>query len=352
MTKILIKPESNAIPIKRIGFLGLSDYGIKYFNYLIQNKDFEIVYATSKSKRRDHSNRLERDIEQLCSENSIPYFGNINVNKCVDKFTKFDTDIVILGGYDAILKEEFLNKSSKYGVINTHFGIIPMNRGCNPSMWAVLQNVPQGFTTYFCTKDIDLPDSIIDICEVKTPDRCTSKHAYDLLSSEAVKRFPGVLKSLQTGIYDIPNMNTLKNVKEMGNNYHSQGIPNESYVSWNWKCHFIQRFSDSNLFEPYPTVRTVSSYSEDIWFKVECVTHIDYMNDKEITLYNKTATGEVVCINDNKFIVRATDGLVHCVSDSPIHRRLLNQVFTSIGDKGKHGIPLKFPGLYIDVKKM
>ena len=67
MTKILIKPESNAMPIKRIGFLGLSDYGIKYFNYLIQNKDFEIVYATSKSKRRDHSNRLERDIEQLCT---------------------------------------------------------------------------------------------------------------------------------------------------------------------------------------------------------------------------------------------------------------------------------------------
>ena len=354
--KILIEPETHKIPIKRIGFLGLSDYGLEYFKHLISDDNYEIVYATSKSKKRDHSNELEIELENLCKDNSIPYFGNINVNKHIHKFLNLNVDIVILGGYDGILKEEFLNKSSKYGVINTHFGIIPMNRGCNPSMWAILKNLPQGFTTYFCNTDIDLSDKIIDIQEVKVPERCTSEKAYKLLSNEAVKRLPIILKSLQSGIYDMSNMKTIKKMNEKGNNYHCQGMPNDSYVSWDWKCKFIERFSDSNLFRPYPTIRTVTPNDKEIWFEVKYVTHVDDMNEEEITIFHTSQVGQV--LSNSKYcsytqpVICARDGFVHCEIQSSNITDLKEDnlvILKSVGNVGKHGIYSKFSGTYLDI---
>ncbi|CAE7851767.1 fmt [Symbiodinium microadriaticum] len=57
------------------------------------------------------------------------------------------TDLVVIGGYDGILKKPFLS-APKHGVINTHLGLLPQNRGCCPTLWAQLHGRPQGFTTY------------------------------------------------------------------------------------------------------------------------------------------------------------------------------------------------------------
>ena len=352
--KIVIKPEILTIDIKKIGFLGISKYGLEYLKHLVNDENFEVVYATSKVKKRGHSDLLENELQNICNDNNIPFLGNINVNNHVDKLSSYNADVVILGGYDGIIKDDFLCKGSKYGVINTHFGLIPKNRGCNPSMWGILENQTQGFTTYFCNNKIDSPEpnSIIDIFEINTEEeRNTSEEVYNILCENAINRFPLVLNALKTGNYDMSKINLLKEVNKYENSkYHTKGQPNESYISWFWRCIFIQRFSDSQVFNPYPTIRTNVDENE-IWFKVEKVVTLDDMDIIDVELFNNSKIGQVIYQNKNKIITRAIDGFVHCILEKS-DCILLNKILESKGGKGIHGIPKLFSKLQLPVEKI
>ncbi len=351
--KIIIKPEIFTIDIKRIGFLGLSKYGLEYFKYLINDKSFEVVYTTSKRKKREHSDLLEDELKMLCDDNNIPFLGNIDVNKHVDELSSYNVDIVILGGYDGIIKNDFLCKGSKHGIINTHFGLIPKNRGCNPTMWGILENQSQGFTTYFCNNKIDSPDpnSIIDIFEIDVKERSTSEQIYNILCEKSINRFPMVLNALKTGNYDMSKINILNESDKYKNSkYHVKGLPNDSYISWFWRCIFIQRFSDSQVFRPYPTVRTCID-EQEIWLKVEKVVTLDDMDISDIKIFNNSKIGQVIYQNENKIITRAIDGFVHSILENS-NCTLLNKILVSKGDKGIHGIHKLFSKLQLPNEKI
>jgi len=321
--KIIIKPPE-VRHIRRVGFLGLSDYGLAYFKHLLSDPSYEVVYATSKSKPRDHSNGLEDELKCLCEERGIPYFGNVNVNKDVDKFASYDADLVVLGGYDAILKKDFLTRAAKHGVMNTHFGVIPLNRGCNPTMWAILKGLPQGFTTYLCNEEIDLPadEDIVDIVELTPELSGDAGEIYAALSTAAALRFPTVLDALRYGV------NLPRPPREKCSNYHTKALPNDSYVSWMWDAAFIKRFSDSQRFGNYPVVRTMNEKGDDLWFKVGKVIHGDV----------DVAPGTVMDVTEGVVTVSCINGLIKCIADAPSE-------WSGVMRSTARDIPVDFSGL-------
>ena len=59
-----------------------------------------------------------------------------------------------------ILKENIYN-APKFGCINFHPTLLPLNRGASPSNWIILNNQPKtGITFHFVSKDIDAGDII------------------------------------------------------------------------------------------------------------------------------------------------------------------------------------------------
>ena len=314
--KIIIRPPP-VRNVKRIGFLGISAYGMGYLKHLLSDPSYEVVYCTAKSKKKGHSDALEDELKTLCEVRGIPYLGNINVNK---EFPPYDgVDLVLLGGYDAILREDFLTRGAKYGVVNTHFGLIPLNRGCNPSMWAVLKNLPQGFTTYFCNKEIDLPDDDAVIDMQRVDGDFDSGEAYDVMCARAVERLPKVLEAIRSGI-TLPHPPV-----DGGVNYHDKRLPNDSYVSWHWRPEFLQRFSDSQRFGTYPVVRTECGS----WFKV---INTRPWNGPEGVPGQVVSPSEVLC-GPGPVATHAAE----CVFDAPV---LVGAVFES----KTHDIDAHFDG--------
>lgn len=256
----------------KIGFFGISKYGMGYLR-----KINDVAFATSKFKKVPHIKKLELELESYCNERGIPYLGNVDANECINRCK--EVDLCVFGGYDKIVGKEFL-EAPKYGVINTHFGLLPENRGCNPVMWSILEGKPLGFTTYFVSEKIDAGQTI-ERYQYSGSGRLTSFEAYNILCDIAVDRFPDVLKRIEESVY------------------HKAGMPNDSWIDWNWDNDYLLRFSDALYFPPYPGARAIVNGKE---VEVRILRACSY----------KGKVGEVLGINHEGVVVGTRESSVLC----------------------------------------
>ena len=251
----------------KIGFLGLSDYGFSILKFMHESNDFEIVFTSSKSKKMNHIDFLEQKFEKYCFSNNLNYLGNINANNEAVVDLAKETDLCVIGGYDKILKKPIIG-APKLGIINTHFGLIPENRGCNPTMWAILEDIDQGFTTYYVNENIDYGNIISKVSDSSIKN-VTVKEAYDKITNLAIKDFPKSINKIKKNIsYGLP--------RNKGR-YFKSGIPNNGYISLSWDRNYIKKFSDALWFPPYKPAM-IKTDEKDFYVKV-----IDSNKDK-ITL--------------------------------------------------------------------
>lgn len=282
-----------------------------------------MLFVTSKSKKIPHVLGIEKELKDYCVKNKLKYLGNIDAND--ESFVEMcrAADLCVLGGYDKIVHADFIN-ASKYGAINTHFGLIPENRGCNPVMWAILESRPQGFTTYFVSEKIDYGE-IIDRYEVKISKRLNSYKTYKLLSELSIDRLLKILETIWDKNYKPADINNLPS------NYHKQGMPNDSWISWHWNNEFITRFSDCLIFPPYPCARTIFKRHE-IQIKVACTKKKKHSNK----------IGEIVKIDSTgrQITVAAKEGFAFCEITNNAQIKI-GDVFTSkVGNI--HPIAIKY----------
>jgi len=311
------------IKIETIGLFGISDFGMGFLKNLIDSK-YEISFVTSKSKPVLHVIGLEKELKRICNRNKIEYLGNVDANSSDIIKKSSQVDLCILGGYDKILKSEILS-APKYGFINTHLGIIPQNRGCNPSMWAILNNIQQGATTYFVNEKID-KGSIIDI-QCLDDNSLNSYEAYQALSEKVSDHIVGCIGKVERGDPFLK--------PEGKERYHRSGMPNDGYISWSWSLEFIKRFSDSLIFPPY---RPMSTIYDGITIHLTC-------NEVEKILLPGVTNGTIMKKDGKNIHVKASDGIAMCT--------LLKDENINIGDLftyrlGKyHTIGEQFQGHYI-----
>lgn len=239
-----------------IAFLGNSDFGTELLQDFI-DRGFKISYVTTKKVDKPHAQGSLLEFERICSDNSIPLYKNANINeqKFIDMNKDMGVKYGIIGGYDGIIKRGYLD--SVDAVINTHFGIIPRNRGCNPSIWDILSGNEGGYTTYKISDEIDEGDIILQNT-VPIDDNETSESLYNKVKDLSISEYGKVFDSLNSG--------EIKTVEysEMDNIYHNSNMPNDRFVSWDWKAELIFRMHRSLKFGSYPTIRTMTSSGEPL----------------------------------------------------------------------------------------
>ena len=70
-----------------------------------------------------------------------------------------DLDLIVFGG-TRIIRGDILD-FPKYGVLNSHPGLLPECRGSASPAWAVYHDIPVGSSTHFCDNGIDTGDLLL-----------------------------------------------------------------------------------------------------------------------------------------------------------------------------------------------
>ena len=75
-------------------------------------------------------------------------------NKSLTPSSAKNADLIILFGYNKIIKKEIL-KITKRPIINLHISFLPYNRGAHPNFWAFYDNTPTGVTIHLIDGGVD-----------------------------------------------------------------------------------------------------------------------------------------------------------------------------------------------------
>ncbi len=321
----------------KIGFLGLCAFGLEYLKYLLKRK-INVVFVTTKwAGGQLHITSLEKKCIKLCKDKKIPYLGSVDANskEMIKKVNQ--TDIIIMGGYDKILKTKFLS-APKLGVTNTHLGLIPRHRGCYPVVWSILCDEIAGYTTYKVDERIDLGD-IIDRQAIPIQVGETAKKLYDRLSMLAVEAFPRTLDKILK--WSWPKV-ALKYKPKL---YHKKGMPNDRWISWHWKGEFLLCFSRSLTFPPYDGPRTrIKNTNKDFQLYI----------DKWTPQKTQKAPGKIIKIKGNRLQISCSNGRVWCRLRNPKDKNLFKikrGIFLDSVLGKTHPIPIKYSHNRLILKK-
>eukprot|EP00439_Symbiodinium_sp_Y106_P032986 s3887_g3.t4 len=331
-------------PLSVVGFLGISDYGLGQLEVLASR--YEVAFATAKKQK-----------ESFCLSKGIPYLGSADANSpsMVDRASR--TDLVVIGGYDGMLKIPFLS-APKHGVINTHLGLLflsapaiaPNNtknsgdavcacgipgdgpgapdggddddasepwvlpNSLGPAAWS-----PSGLHYLLGRLDAAsepwvLPNSlgpvgeaidhgpILDMFEAPGLGGLVqnNRQVYDALAQAAVQRFPAALERFSAG-EDLAPCRGL-------DIYHKKGMPNDGWLSFYWSDDFLIRFSLALDFAPYLPGRTrVEEGGEAIALAVEasCAALEDPAAEG-------AAVGEALDADEGLLLVKTRLGALRC----------------------------------------
>jgi methionyl-tRNA formyltransferase len=133
----------------------------------------------------------------LAKKYSIPYWPSQKVNN--DEFAELikemNIDYAFVFTFGII--NEKIYKAPKYGCINFHPSLLPLNRGASPVNWTILNKQSKtGITFHFITKDIDA-GSIIEQYEIPLSGYETAKILNEYLFSLGALLFVNLIMRLK-----------------------------------------------------------------------------------------------------------------------------------------------------------
>jgi len=105
---------------------------------------------------------IESQLEELSNSgiNVIHKTVSIHNSEQVMPMIKdMDLDLIVFGG-TRIIRGEILDYP-KFGVINSHPGLLPDCRGSASPAWSVYHDIPIGSTTHFCDNGVDTGDILL-----------------------------------------------------------------------------------------------------------------------------------------------------------------------------------------------
>lgn len=273
-------------------FFGISKLGLGILNIAYKESGFNIIGAIGKKNKKKHADKYESILVKFCESKNIKYFNSLNkVKKIIKK-----NSLGIIGGYDGILKDELI-KIFDLGIYNIHFGEIPKVRGCNPTIWSILMGNKAAYTLYKINSKIDY-GNIVKIEKYKIKSEESSYDIYNKLTKLSLMRFRKFLIAIKK--------NKIKFIKaslnRKKNNYFRKFLPNNCYISWNWKNEFIYDFSRSLFFPGYKPARTKIG-------RFDVYLNISKIFNKKFTTYIRPGT--ILKINRNKIKIKTKYGYVN-----------------------------------------
>jgi methionyl-tRNA formyltransferase len=284
-----------------IFYFGISKPGLVFLERILKSSlNVKFIGVCGKLKKKNHADKYEKKLLQICKKNKIKFYEPSKITPSVIR--KFENSLGIIGGHDKILDKKLIN-SFNIGVFNFHFGIIPYTRGCNPTMWSILQGDIAGYTIYRISEKIDLGDIVL-IKKYKISKFDTSEILYNKFSKSVVIDMYAFLRKILIKYSYSNNKFFIKSTHQnlnLKNNYFSRHLPNSGYVSWFWTKDFISRFNRAFLFQKYKTIKTIYN-GQDVYLKIINFKRTNKENIPGTVLYKQ---GKLIKIAIKKYVVTA-----------------------------------------------
>jgi methionyl-tRNA formyltransferase len=229
----------------------------------------------------------------LAKKYSIKLYSSQKVNSddFVNLIKKNDIEYIFTFSFK-ILKEKIFT-ASKYGSINFHPALLPMNRGTSPSNWSVLQNQKiTGITFHFIDKGIDT-GPIIEQYEFNLSGYETAKILNEFLLSIGSLLLTRLIYKLDYGIkYDIKTNNS----------------SNGSYEPPFRKEHRI--ISEKNTFEEIDSIIRASRIVEfGAIFRLEDIDYV-IINCINITAIEIPVFESPFLDSKNNIVIKTKDNII------------------------------------------
>lgn len=146
----------------------LKSEGVKDI-FVVGSPKVELKFRQSRNRVSVYENETIEPIALAKEYGWESMVANHNSEKALEFYNKVKPSYgIILGA--RILSQKVIKEFSE-GIINFHPGVLPENRGLDNLKWAIYKNLPQGVTTHFIDKNIDVGYKIYkEFLEIKTED--------------------------------------------------------------------------------------------------------------------------------------------------------------------------------------
>lgn len=71
-----------------------------------------------------------------------------------DSVRKLEPELIVSAGFRFIIPEDVL-EIPDLGAVNLHPSYLPYNKGANPNVWSIVDDVPAGVSVHYMTSDVD-----------------------------------------------------------------------------------------------------------------------------------------------------------------------------------------------------
>ena len=84
------------------------------------------------------------DLKKISIDTKVPFFiqPKLTSSRYIEfrsQIVETNVDIILVNSYSMIIRDDILSVP-RLGALNIHTGLLPRNRGCNPTQWAILKN--------------------------------------------------------------------------------------------------------------------------------------------------------------------------------------------------------------------
>lgn len=272
----------------RIGYFADGKWAHEAFKILVSDGSIDIRFICGRYDREDLI------LKEFAEEYNIDYIKhqNINSEKILDRFKKYECDLFVSMSFNQIFKKEIIHMP-KLKTINCHAGKLPFYRGRNVLNWVLINDETDfGITVHFVDEGIDTGDIIL---QQTYP--ISDEDDYNTLLNRAYIECANILykavKLIQNDDYklikqaDIHPIGFYCGIRQSG----------DEVLNWNQKSREIFNFIRA-ICQPGPMARST-------------------LNDQEIKINRasliqdaceyKGIVGQVVGKTENGFIVKTKD---------------------------------------------
>jgi len=96
-----------------------------------------------------------RPLPSYCEQHGIHYHRvkDLNSRESANTIQQYETDLIVFTG-GGLIRQELL-ESTRIGILNCHWGILPEYRGMDTTIWAEWEQQPTGLSLHFMDYGVD-----------------------------------------------------------------------------------------------------------------------------------------------------------------------------------------------------
>lgn len=293
--------------------MGTGDIAIPTFEYLLSEKEFEVILITQPDKPVGRKQVLTAPrIKEIALANQISIFQpeNLKSEESVNFLSEVDADLFVVMAYGQILSQEVLDLP-RLGCINLHASLLPLYRGA-ACIQAPISNGDEytGITIMHMTKGLDEGD-IISSKKLKIGKCETGGMLHDRLSEMSPSTLATVLNDLKMGTAPRTAQN------DELSSYVPKLLRSHGEIDWNDSAESLER--KIRAYDPWPGTFTTFSNQKMRVSRLKIFPVVELSN-------LEGNPGEVIAVDTDSFTVACGSLSLKILKVQPEGGRVMNSV--------------------------